>query len=188
MKTYMFCLFELEFYGPVNTVKVILSPSVNIHFSWAGLVLYAANQYLIRMHILSPVTDNCLSWISRRKRIFFFYLSCTALSQIFHLYRVDHLSKVCKKMENPGKTTSWPSISRTWLSDMWPCSNHSSEKPNGLRVSSLIHYTMGRSEVGVGVVGGGGGGGGWVGSGVENNYRSNFMINIHGSYVVELGF
>ena len=45
-----------------------------------------------------------------------------------------------RKLENPGKTT-WPSISRTWLSHMWPegGSNDSSEKPNGLRVSQLSH-------------------------------------------------
>ena len=46
-----------------------------------------------------------------------------------------------RKPENSGKKTTWPSISRTWLSHMWPDqgSNYSSEKPNGLRVSSPIH-------------------------------------------------
>ena len=45
-----------------------------------------------------------------------------------------------RKPENPGKTT-WPSVIRTWLSHMWPerGSNHSGKKPNGLRVSPLIH-------------------------------------------------
>ena len=31
--------FNLEFYSPVNTVQVMSSWSVNIHFVWAGLVL-----------------------------------------------------------------------------------------------------------------------------------------------------
>ena len=44
------------------------------------------------------------------------------------------------KTGRPGKKNTWPSISRTWLSHMWPERglNHSSEKPNGVRVSSLI--------------------------------------------------
>ena len=44
-----------------------------------------------------------------------------------------------RKPENPGKKTNWPSVSRTWLSHMWPKrgSNHSGEKPNGLRVTLL---------------------------------------------------
>ena len=39
------------------------------------------------------------------------------------------------------RKTTWPSVSRTWLSHIWPepGSNHSGEKPNGSRVNSLIH-------------------------------------------------
>ena len=50
-----------------------------------------------------------------------------------------------EKTGEPGGKTTWPSISSTWLSQMWPewGSNHSGEKPNGLRVSSLIHQAMG---------------------------------------------
>ena len=72
--------------------------------------------------------------------LFFFYLGFTALSRIFHLYRAGRSSKVGENRRTRRKTT-WPSVSRTWLSHMWPerGSNHSGEKPNGLRVNSLIH-------------------------------------------------
>ena len=71
---------------------------------------------------------------------FFFNLSFTALLRIFYLYRADHSSNVGENRRTRGKTT-WPSISRTWLSHMWPerGSHHSGEKPNGLRVNSPIH-------------------------------------------------
>ena len=71
---------------------------------------------------------------------FFFDLGFTALSRIFHLYRADRSSKVGENRRTRRKTT-WPSVSRTWLSHIWleRGSNHSGEKPNGLRVNSLIH-------------------------------------------------
>ena len=71
---------------------------------------------------------------------FLFDLGFTALSRIFHLYRADRSSKVGENRSTRRKTT-WPSVSRTWLSHIWPelGSNHSGEKPNGLRVNSLIH-------------------------------------------------
>ena len=71
---------------------------------------------------------------------FFFDLGFTALSRIFHLYRADRSLKVGENRRTRRKTT-WPSVSRTWLSHIWPelGSNHSGEKPNGLRVNSLIH-------------------------------------------------
>ena len=70
----------------------------------------------------------------------FFDLGFTALSRIFHLYRADRSSKVGENRRTRRKTT-WPSVSRTWLSHIWPERgwNHSGEKPNGLRVNSLIH-------------------------------------------------
>ena len=73
-------------------------------------------------------------------KIFFFDLGFTALSRICHLYRADRSSKVGENRRTRRKTT-WPSVSRTWLSHIWPerGSNHSGEKPNGLRVNSLIH-------------------------------------------------
>ena len=72
--------------------------------------------------------------------VVFFYLGFMALSRIFHLYRADRSSKVGENRRTWRKTT-WPSVSRTWLSHIWPepGSNHSGEKPNGLRVNSLIH-------------------------------------------------
>ena len=64
--------------------------------------------------------------------LFFLDFGFTALSRIFHLYRADRSSKVGENWSIRGKTT-WPSVSRTWLSHMWPKrdSNHSGEKPNG---------------------------------------------------------
>ena len=64
-KVCWFVCLSWEFYGPVNTVKVMLSQSFNLpSLSWASLVLEAVNQYFVLK--LSPVTDNCPSWISRR--------------------------------------------------------------------------------------------------------------------------
>ena len=83
---------------------------------------------------------------------FFFFCVCLCvcwgvggrwtLSRMFHLYRADRSSKENRKTR--GKTT-WPSISRTWLSHMSPerGPNHSYEKPNELRVSSLIYWATG---------------------------------------------
>ena len=68
---------------------------------------------------------------------FFFFsdLGFTALSRIFHLYRADRSSKVGENRRTRRKTT-WPSVSRTWLSHIWPerGSNHSGEKPKSLYV------------------------------------------------------
>ena len=55
---------------------------------------------------------------------FFFDLGFTALSRIFHLYRADRSSKVGENRRTRRKTT-WPSVSRTWLSHIWPKSEHS---------------------------------------------------------------
>ena len=53
----------------------------------------------------------------------------------------DSSPKVGKNRRTQGKTT-WPSVSRTWLSHMWPerGSNHSGEKPNEL---SQLSYPLG---------------------------------------------
>ena len=89
-----------------------------------------------------------IAWLKIRNTIslaivlffLFFDLGFTALSRIFHLYRAERSSKVGENRRTRRKTT-WPSVSRTWLSHIWPerGSNHSGEKPNGLRVNSLIH-------------------------------------------------
>ena len=59
----------------------------------------------------------------------FFYLDFTALSRIFCLYCTNCSSIVAENRRIQGKTT-WPSVSRAWLSHMWLewGSNHSSEK------------------------------------------------------------
>ena len=72
---------------------------------------------------------------------FFFFLICVLRPfQEYFTYRADRSSKVGENRRTRRKTT-WPSVSRTWLSNIWPepGSNHSGEKPNGLRVNSLIH-------------------------------------------------
>ena len=62
--------------------------------------------------------------------------------QEYFTYRADRSSKVGENRRTRGKTT-WPSVSRTWLSHMWPerGPNHSGEKPNGLRVNYPITKT-----------------------------------------------
>ena len=50
-------LFELQFYSPVNILEVMSSRSINLLFSWAGLLM--VNQYFV--HILSPIIDNWLA-------------------------------------------------------------------------------------------------------------------------------
>ena len=54
--------FDLELYGPVNTVKVMLSRSFNIFTLFLGR-LNPLYQHFV--HILSPVTDNNPSRLSR---------------------------------------------------------------------------------------------------------------------------
>ena len=78
---------------------------------------------------------------------FFFYLGFMALSRIFHLYQADRSSKVGENRRTQGKTT-WPSVSRTWLSHMWLewGSNHSCEKPNGSRVNSPKRARFGNAN------------------------------------------
>ena len=104
------CLFVLRFYGSVNQMGPCWVQSV----------------YLTTLFFFFF--------------FFFFDLGFTALSRIFHLYRADRSSKVGENRSTRRKTT-WPSVSRTWLSHIWPelDSNHGGEKPNGLRVNSLIH-------------------------------------------------
>ena len=71
---------------------------------------------------------------------FFFDLGFTALSRIFHLYWANRSSKVGEN-RTQGKTT-WPSVSRTWLSHMWPerDSNHSGEKWWNFSISLYYKY------------------------------------------------
>ena len=96
------------------------------------------------LYTLQPLNTVCYSTVLDNANFFFSDLGFTALSRIFHLYRADRSSKVGENRRTRGKTT-WPSVSKTWLSHMWPERglNHSNEKPNGLRVNSPIHQAMG---------------------------------------------
>ena len=106
----------LRFYGPVNPMGSCCAWSV-----------YLTTRLLGRLSPLSVFF------------FFFFDLGFTALSRIFHLYRADHSSKVGENWRTRRKTT-WPSVSRTWLSHIWPKrgSNHSGEKPSK-RLTSIVH-------------------------------------------------
>ena len=70
---------------------------------------------------------------------FFFDLGFTALSRIFHLYQA-YPSKGGQKPENLGKNHL--TIHKQSLA-FRRGSNHSGEKPNGLRVNSPIHWATG---------------------------------------------
>ena len=119
----------IELYS-LNWTRKPFFPSESIFIIQCRLSLF---DWLIELRFYSAV--NLLRFF-----FFFFDLGFTALSRIFHLYRANRSSKVGENQRNRRKTT-WPSISRTWLSHIWPerGSNHSGEKPNGLRVNSLIH-------------------------------------------------
>ena len=78
---------------------------------------------------------------------FFFDLVFTALSRIFHLYQADRSSKVDKNWRTRGKTT-WPSVSRTWLSHMWQeqGSNQSGPFKNISLISSRRSSKVGENQ------------------------------------------
>ena len=134
---------------PAKTVKIFSCQDWSVsysRFSNAGTdhFSYIFHIYLLWYFISNHSSGNLddgymvvYMWIFF---FFFFDLGFTALSRIFHLYRADRSSKVGENRSTRRKTT-WPSVSRTWLSHIWPelGSNHSGEKPNGLRVNSLIH-------------------------------------------------
>ena len=76
----------------------------------------------------------------------FVFFSYGPFKNISHIEPTVH--QRWAKTGEPRKKNTWPSVSRTWLSNMWQerGSNHSGEKPNGLRVSSFIHQaTVARS-------------------------------------------
>ena len=62
-------LVELVFYGPSTHFRSFQAQSVNLATLFLGKPpgQFTCNQYLVR--ILSPVTDNSLSWISGRERM-----------------------------------------------------------------------------------------------------------------------
>ena len=84
---FKFCLFDLKFYG-----LVMSSQSVNLFTLFLGR-LYP-HQYFV--FILWPVTDNCLSWISRRGEW---------PKKLFH-------------SQSPQKLCGWAGI---WTCNPWIC-------------------------------------------------------------------
>ena len=67
--------FDL-FYGPVNTFKVMSKQSVNLLTVFLGR-LSPLSSWLVPACILSPVSDNCPSWISGRGRVLIEMISCS---------------------------------------------------------------------------------------------------------------
>ena len=62
-----FCLFVLRFYGPVNPMGSCRARSVYLTRRLLGR--QSSMRLASIVHILSPETDNCPSWISRRERM-----------------------------------------------------------------------------------------------------------------------
>ena len=59
------CLFVQRFYGPVNPMESCRAWSVYLTTRLLGRLIPLTSI----VHILSPETDNCPSWISRRERM-----------------------------------------------------------------------------------------------------------------------
>ena len=62
------CLFVLRFYGPVNPMGSCRARSVYLTTHLLGR-LSPLKRLTSIVHILSPETDNCPSWISGRERM-----------------------------------------------------------------------------------------------------------------------
>ena len=122
-------------FNPITTLSEAIKMSINNTFFY--------KEEDISAHDCEPIGVCALISLNAVFFIYlfiFFFWSFTALSRIFYLYRADSSSKVGEKRRTWRKTT-WPSVSRTWLSQMWleRGLNHSGEKPSGLRVNSPIH-------------------------------------------------
>ena len=90
-----FVCLSWEFYGPVNTLKLMYSQSVNLLTNFLGR-LNPLSSLPVLVRILSPVTDNCPSWINGQERKTIEIISWSA----------------------PLKLCGWPGI-RTY--DLWIC-------------------------------------------------------------------
>ena len=107
--------------------------------------------WLVLLKKLTDLDLHCLSlsiWICMNNLdqvIFFFFFLIWVLwpFQEYFTYIETILHQRWAKTGEPAgkKNNTWLSVSRTWLSHMWPEQglNHSGEKPNGLRVNSPIH-------------------------------------------------
>ena len=67
-KSSILVLFVLRFYGPVNPMGSCRARSVYLTTRLLGR-LESSKQLTSIVHILSPETDNCPSWISGRERM-----------------------------------------------------------------------------------------------------------------------
>ena len=65
---WMLCLFVLRFYGPFNPNGVMSSAVSLPNHMFTGQAK-SSKQLTSIVHILSPETDNCPSWISGRERM-----------------------------------------------------------------------------------------------------------------------
>ena len=61
---------ELEFYGAINTTCIKVISNWQVYLTTYFLGRLSPLSYLpVLVHILSPETDNCPSWISKRERM-----------------------------------------------------------------------------------------------------------------------
>ena len=103
---------------PYHTCSKILSSTIYYLMWWLTLM-----RCCILWRLIWVYTD--CSGLSVQF-FFFFDLGFTALSRIFHIYWADRSLKVGENRRTLGKKNTWPFVSRTWLSHMWPerNSNH----------------------------------------------------------------
>ena len=74
------CLFDLQFYGPVDTIRSSQMWSVILSTLFLGrLPKRLTSKYLLP--ILLPVTDSCPTWISGRKRMIIEIISWPNLNE-----------------------------------------------------------------------------------------------------------
>ena len=73
--------------------------------------------------------------------IFFFFLIWVLWPFQEYFTYIKPIVQRWAKTGEPGKKTTWPSVSKAWLSHKPPKrgSNHSGEKLNGLKVNTPIH-------------------------------------------------
>ena len=73
-----------------------------VTFSWPSPHTCLYHAFLFSTLLLKSEKNNVLFNLNFQG-FFFFYFGFTALSRIFHLYRADHSSKVCKKWRTRRK-------------------------------------------------------------------------------------
>ena len=78
------CLFVLRFYGPVNPMGSCRVRSVYLTTRLLGRL--SSKRLTSIVHILSPETDNCPSWISGRERMTVENISWSISTLLMHGY------------------------------------------------------------------------------------------------------